>query len=81
MFDFDYDEDGNFYIHDFSMVIDNGRDIDMQQICDCANHIDEFVTMDWCERNCPKHHRCCNISLANDILKAYEEGVNVLISD
>lgn len=69
---FDYDKDGNFYIDDFSMVIDNGRDIDMQQICDCANHIDEFVAMDWCEQNCPKYHSCCNISLADDILKVYE---------
>lgn len=73
---FDYDKDGNFYIDDFSMVIDNGRDIDMQQICGCA-----FVTMNWCEKHCSKYHGCCNISLANDILRAYEEDVNILISD
>lgn len=77
MFDFDYDEDGNFYIYDFSMVIDNGRDIDMPQICGCP----DAKTMDWCELNCPKYHSCCNISLADDILKAYEEGVNILVSD
>ena len=55
---------------DFSMVIDNGTNIDMSKICGCTNG-----TLNDCENNCTRYYCCYNIALANDILKEYEDEI------
>lgn len=56
-------------INDYSMVLDDGLDIDMFQICAC----NMATTLSACEINCPFYYRCDNVALANDILASYEE--------
>ena len=64
------DIDG-FEIDDFSMIIDNGvdYDIDMKRICCCQN----ACTITRCLESCQRYYSCDNIALASDILTAYEE--------
>ena len=54
----------------FSMVIDNGTNIDMSKICGCTKG-----TLNDCENNCARYCNCCNVALANDILKEYEDKI------
>ena len=52
---------------DFSMVLNNGEDLDMGAICGCTTQ-----KMSECEANCIRYYNCYNIAFANDILVAYE---------
>lgn len=58
-------------INDYSMVLNNGLNIDMLQICAC----NMATTLSACEINCPLYYRCSNVALANDILTLYEKDI------
>ena len=56
----------------FDDVIDGGNNVKMRNMTGCG--IDENWTLDDCESSCPKYYSCYAVSLANDLLKEYEEG-------
>ena len=53
---------------DFSMILNNGQDLDMSKICGCTTQ-----TLSECENNCSKYYSCNNVAIANDILMKYEQ--------
>ena len=55
-------------MEDFTMVLEQGRDLDMTKICGCS----DADKMSDCEATCGNYYDCCNIALANDILVEYE---------
>lgn len=74
----DYLSDYTGYCHEgfelfdeciFDAVLDNGRNIDMTKVCGCEN----TETLDDCENKCRRYYDCHNVTLANDILKLYED--------
>lgn len=56
---------------DFSMVLDNGMDLDIGAICGCTQQ-----RMSECEKKCHAAYGCNNIAIANTILSAYENGTS-----
>jgi len=63
-------------IEKFKCVLKEGKDIAMTKICGCGHITSDNWTLDKCEKVCPKHSDCCNVTLANDILKEYENAKN-----
>ena len=56
----------------FCDVIDNGRNIKMQNITGCD--IGRGWTLNDCENRCSKYYGCDAVALANDVLKEYEDN-------
>lgn len=55
---------------DYSMVIDNGTNIDMTKICGCS----KAQTLDTCEK-CFRYFFCDDVATANGILEEYEKDM------
>lgn len=56
----------------FDDVIDGGKNIKMKNMTGCG--VSENWTIDDCETKCPKYYGCYAVSLANDVLKKYEDN-------
>lgn len=54
----------------FEDVVENGRNILMKNLTGCS--IPDNWTLDDCESKCCKYYSCYAVSLADDVLKEYE---------
>lgn len=66
----DENEDDEWCDEYFEDVINNGRNIKMENFTGCG--ISEDWTLDDCEAKCEKYYSCYAVTLANDVLVAYE---------